>query len=68
MTDGSDLPTGADGGPEATGQPAVDDALARLRDVDDRPVADHVEVYDDVQQRLAAAMDDAPDRRPAADG
>jgi hypothetical protein len=46
------------------GHPEVDHAVERLADLDALPVADHVEVYDDVQRRLAAAMDDTRDRQP----
>jgi len=62
-------PTGPIGGRlEPTGQPDVDAALERLRDVDAMPVADHVVVYDEVQQRLAAVMGDAQDRPPTGPG
>lgn len=50
--------------PARTGHPGVDAALDRLEDIETLPVADHVEVYDEVQQQLAAAMDDAHDRQP----
>ena len=50
--------------PGRTGQPDVDAALERLRDVEALPVAEHVEVYDEVHQRLASAMDDTQDRQP----
>ena len=42
----------------ATGESAVDDALARLSQISDTPTADHVEVYDDVHRRLTDALAD----------
>jgi hypothetical protein len=46
--------------PEAatTGESAVDDALARLRQIGESPTADHVEIYDDVHRRLTDALAD----------
>jgi len=44
--------------PGPTGDPRVDDALARLDDLTQLPTADHVRVYDEVQQRLASALGD----------
>jgi hypothetical protein len=41
--------------PAAT-DPRVDAALARLSDTEDRPVAEHVEVFEDVQRRLQEAL------------
>jgi len=38
------------------GDPRVDAAVARLADLDDRPVAEHVEVFEDVQRRLQEAL------------
>jgi hypothetical protein len=42
----------------ATGESAVDDALARLSQISDTPTADHGEVYDDVHRRLTDALAD----------
>jgi hypothetical protein len=42
----------------ATGESAVDDALARLSQIGDAPTADHVEIYDDVHRRLTDALAD----------
>ena len=44
--------------PEPTGNEAVDAALSRLRELSDRPTDQHPELYDDVHQRLQAAMAD----------
>ncbi|HVT22257.1 MAG TPA: hypothetical protein VHE57_12815 [Mycobacteriales bacterium] len=41
---------------ESTGVPAVDAALARLRDLEDAPVESHVEIFDDVQRQLHDAL------------
>ncbi|XRQ15740.1 hypothetical protein ACN3XK_34140 [Actinomadura welshii] len=60
--------------PEPTGDPRVDAALARLGELGARPVPEHVEVYEDVHQRLqdllaSAESGDAAERggppRPA---
>lgn len=37
---------------EDTGDAAVDAAMQRLADVNDLPVTDHLEVFDDVHRRL----------------
>jgi hypothetical protein len=44
--------------PEPTGNETVDAALERLRELADRPAAEHPELYDDVHQRLQAALAD----------
>jgi hypothetical protein len=41
-----------------TGEPAVDDALRRLDQLADRPVAEHVGVYDDAHRQLQDALAD----------
>jgi hypothetical protein len=41
---------------ESTGDPRVDAAVARLAELDERPTAEHVEVYDDVHRRLQDAL------------
>ncbi|MBO2462428.1 hypothetical protein [Actinomadura violacea] len=38
--------------PEPTGDPRVDEVLARLGELPGRPVAEHVEIFADVHQRL----------------
>jgi hypothetical protein len=42
----------------ATGESAVDEALARLSQISETPTADHVDVYDDVHRRLTDALAD----------
>ena len=42
-----------------TGDARVDAATARLEEIPDLPVADHVAVYDDVHRRLQDALSDA---------
>ncbi len=41
-----------------TGEPRVDDALARLTDLSDLPVDEHVPVFEDVQRRLHDTLAD----------
>ncbi len=41
-----------------TGNPRVDAALARLAELDGRPAAEHVEIYEDVHRRLQEALAD----------
>lgn len=50
-----------------TGHPAVDDARDRLADLDAVPVAEHGAIYDEVEQRLVAAMGDAQPSDPQVD-
>jgi hypothetical protein len=53
----------------ATGDPRVDDAVARLDDLAGLPVAEHPAVFEHVQQRLAEALGDLDARdRAAPDG
>ena len=49
--------------PRDTGDPRVDDALARLDDLDSTPTADHVVIFDEVHRRLQSAL---TDREPDA--
>ena len=44
--------------PPVTGDPRVDDALARLGELPDLPVAEHLSVYEDVHRRLHDALAD----------
>ncbi|CAB4930285.1 unannotated protein [freshwater metagenome] len=44
--------------PGATGDPRVDDAIARLDDLDGSPTSEHVEIVDDVHRRLQSALSD----------
>jgi hypothetical protein len=41
------------------GHPLVDETMARLDELRDRPVSDHAEVYADVHERLQAALVEA---------
>lgn len=41
-----------------TGEPRVDDAMARLNDLTALPVHEHVEVFEDVQRRLHETLAD----------
>ncbi|CAB4331478.1 MAG: hypothetical protein F2839_01100 [Actinobacteria bacterium] len=41
-----------------TGEPRVDDALARLTDLQTLPVDEHLEVFEDVQRRLHDTLAD----------
>jgi hypothetical protein len=49
--------------PESTGVAAADAALERLRDVDTAPLEDHVEIFDDVQQRLHEGLAELDDEQ-----
>jgi hypothetical protein len=51
-----------------SGNPDVDEALARLHSLDELPVTSHAEVYEDIHETLRSALDDAgvgPGPRPA---
>lgn len=41
----------------ATGAPAVDDVLASIQALDDRPVEEHVAVFEQAHERLRRALD-----------
>jgi hypothetical protein len=43
---------------DATGEPRVDAALARLGELAGLPVTEHARVFDDVHQRLADVLDE----------
>ena len=43
---------------ERTGVTAADEAKARLQDIDDAPLEEHVEVYEDVHRRLQEGLAD----------
>lgn len=67
--DGDGLDHGPGGASAAaqTGDERVDEALTRLERLDRVPVADHVEIFDDVHQRLQnvlAAIDQDEQRPP----
>ncbi|HEU5157140.1 MAG TPA: hypothetical protein VFU43_09090 [Streptosporangiaceae bacterium] len=61
-------PTPAPPPPEPTGDERVDAALARFDELTAAPVAEHVDVFEDVHRRLQdvlAAMDHDHEERPA---
>ena len=41
-----------------TGEARVDDAIARLSDLENLPVNDHVEIFEDVHRRLHETLAD----------
>ncbi len=43
----------------ATGHPAVDEVIASLDGLEDRPVGEHVAVFESAHERLRAALADA---------
>jgi hypothetical protein len=49
------------GGEAPTGVTAADAALERLRDVETAPLEDHVEIFDEVQQRLHEGLAELDD-------
>ncbi|MFI0408375.1 hypothetical protein [Actinomadura sp. 3N508] len=50
--------------PDPTGDPRVDAAVARLGELGARPVAEHVEIYEDVHQRLQELLASADQDEP----
>lgn len=42
--------------------PAAEDARARLADVDDAPLEEHVEIFEDVHRRLQEGLADLDER------
>jgi hypothetical protein len=46
--------------PATTGEPSVDAALAHLRDLDERPVSEHVAAFERVHTALADVLSDRP--------
>ena len=50
--------------PQSTGIAAVDQVLADVSAVADRPVSDHVEVFERAHDRLRRALDATRDPRP----
>lgn len=60
---------GLAGGARATGDAAVDRITARLDDLGNRPVAEHAEVYLDIQAHLSTELNPGHALRQAgADG
>ncbi|GAA0578840.1 hypothetical protein [Actinomadura livida] len=51
--------------PDPTGDPRVDAAVARLGELGARPVSGHVEIYEDVHQRLQDLLASADSADPA---
>lgn len=65
----ADGPHGLATAPRPTGDTRVDEALARLSELPHKPVAEHVEIFDDVRSRLhdvLASMIDQDGPRPPA--
>ena len=58
--DGSADDTGA-GPVQPTGHPVVDDVVASLAGLEDRPVSEHVGVFESAHDRLRGALADAGD-------
>lgn len=52
---GGDQPPGP-AGPPPTGEPQVDEAIARLSELSGLPVAEHPAVFEDVHRRLAETL------------
>jgi len=46
------------GGDTATGVPAADAARARLDDLNDAPLEEHVDIYEDAHRRLQEGLAD----------
>ena len=51
-------PTAGPATPPETGHRGVDAALGPIADLDERPTAEHVGVYDEAHRRLEAALAD----------
>ena len=56
--------------PDPTGDPRVDEAVARLGELGERPVPGHVEIFEDVHRRLQEilATADLPDTEQTVTG
>lgn len=52
--------------PPGTGDPHVDDALARLETLAEIPLDQHAEVYEAVYHSLGAVLDGTVDQQPPA--
>lgn len=50
--------------PETTGVASVDQVLAEVAAVADRPVGDHVEVFERAHDQLRRALDGRPEAAP----
>ncbi|MBV9485897.1 MAG: hypothetical protein JO246_07550 [Frankiaceae bacterium] len=51
------------GDPESTGVAAADAAARRLQDIETAPLDEHVEIFDDVQQRLHEGLAELDDEQ-----
>ncbi len=58
LDQGPKVPTIAMSTVPITGEPRVDDALARLNEIPNLPVHEHVAVFEDVQRRLHETLAD----------
>jgi hypothetical protein len=47
-----------------TGVASVDGVVAAVAGLEDRPVDEHVAVFEDAHERLRRALDDTPDDTP----
>lgn len=50
--------------PSSTGAPAADQAAERLEAIDDAPLDEHVEIYEDVHRRLQEGLAELDEGRP----
>lgn len=50
-----------------TGVAAVDEVLQRVSQLAERPVSEHVEVFERAHEQLRRALDAPPDAAPASD-
>lgn len=53
---------GAEGSTELTGHPVVDEVLEIMRGLQDRPVDEHVAIFEAAHEKLRATLTDAGDR------
>ena len=51
---------------ESTGVPAVDEVLQRVSEVAERPVSEHVEVFERAHEQLRRALDAQPHAAPTS--
>ncbi len=52
--------------PVTTGHPVVDEVLASMAGLEDRPAAEHVAVFEAAHDRLRGALSEAGDQEPGA--
>lgn len=62
----SDHEDGASGGTDGTGHPEVDEVLASLDGLEERPVGEHVAVFESAHDRLRGALADAGNDQPGS--